>query len=134
MGFLECYNKYTNIGLLLFISLIMVSSTVGVKVYISPSKALVQEKLRDWNQKFNSWGISCLELTGDNENYSTRNIQDADIILTTPEVRYQFLFAVCIYCLEVVYCFRFPPMLLAGTKQYMTFHSVFTQSTCLYLF
>ncbi|CAH2045144.1 unnamed protein product [Thlaspi arvense] len=54
-------------------------------VYISPSKALVQEKLRDWNQKFNSWGISCLELTGDNENYSTKNIQDADIILTTPE-------------------------------------------------
>ncbi|ESQ32691.1 hypothetical protein EUTSA_v10003551mg [Eutrema salsugineum] len=54
-------------------------------VYISPSKALVQEKLRDWNQKFNSWGISCLELTGDNETYSTKNIQDADLILTTPE-------------------------------------------------
>ncbi|XP_013615929.1 PREDICTED: ATP-dependent DNA helicase MER3 homolog isoform X1 [Brassica oleracea var. oleracea] len=54
-------------------------------VYISPSKALVQEKLRDWNQKFNSWGISCLELTGDNETYSSKNIQDADIILTTPE-------------------------------------------------
>lgn len=72
----------------------MVSSIFGVKVYISPSKALVQEKLRDWNQKFNSWGISCLELTGDNETYSTRNIQDADIILTTPEVRYQFC---CLY-------------------------------------
>ncbi|CAH8309244.1 unnamed protein product [Eruca vesicaria subsp. sativa] len=54
-------------------------------VYISPSKALVQEKLRDWNQKFNSWGISCLELTGDNETYSSKNIHDADIILTTPE-------------------------------------------------
>ncbi|KAG2301494.1 hypothetical protein Bca52824_030145 [Brassica carinata] len=61
-------------------------------VYISPSKALVQEKLRDWNQKFNSWGISCLELTGDNETYSSKNIQDADIILTTPESlsRYQW--------------------------------------------
>ncbi|CAN8276345.1 unnamed protein product [Cochlearia groenlandica] len=54
-------------------------------VYVSPSKALVQEKLRDWNQKFNSWGICCLELTGDNETYSKKNIQDADIILTTPE-------------------------------------------------
>ncbi|GAA0138701.1 DNA metabolism protein [Lithospermum erythrorhizon] len=54
-------------------------------VYISPSKALVQEKLRDWNHKFGSWGINCLELTGDNEFYSLRNIQDADIILTTPE-------------------------------------------------
>ncbi|XP_010528238.1 PREDICTED: DExH-box ATP-dependent RNA helicase DExH17 isoform X2 [Tarenaya hassleriana] len=54
-------------------------------VYISPSKALVQEKLRDWSQKFNSWGINCLELTGDNETYNIRNIQEADIILTTPE-------------------------------------------------
>lgn len=54
-------------------------------IYIAPSKALIQEKLRDWNLKFGSWGINCLELTGDNEYYSTRNIQEADIILTTPE-------------------------------------------------
>ncbi|GAV74633.1 DEAD domain-containing protein/Helicase_C domain-containing protein/Sec63 domain-containing protein, partial [Cephalotus follicularis] len=54
-------------------------------IYVAPSKALVQEKLRDWNQKFASWGINCLELTGDNESYNTRNIQEADIILTTPE-------------------------------------------------
>ncbi|KAK9925336.1 hypothetical protein M0R45_033663 [Rubus argutus] len=54
-------------------------------IYIAPSKALVQEKVRDWNQKFGSRGITCLELTGDNESYNTRNIQEADIILTTPE-------------------------------------------------
>ncbi|XP_048327604.1 DExH-box ATP-dependent RNA helicase DExH17 isoform X4 [Ziziphus jujuba] len=54
-------------------------------IYIAPSKALVQEKLRHWNQKFGSWGINCLELTGDNESYSLRNVQEADIILTTPE-------------------------------------------------
>ncbi|XP_048140179.1 DExH-box ATP-dependent RNA helicase DExH17 isoform X2 [Rhodamnia argentea] len=54
-------------------------------IYIAPSKALVQEKLRDWSQKFGSWGINCLELTGDNDAYKTRNIQEADIILTTPE-------------------------------------------------
>ncbi|XVF14070.1 hypothetical protein REPUB_Repub09cG0025100 [Reevesia pubescens] len=54
-------------------------------IYIAPSKALVQEKLRDWTQKFGSLGINCLELTGDNETYSLRNIQEADIILTTPE-------------------------------------------------
>ncbi|PON84235.1 Cytochrome c oxidase subunit 5c [Trema orientale] len=54
-------------------------------IYIAPSKALVQEKLRHWSQKFGSWGINCLELTGDNESYNTRNIQEADIILTTPE-------------------------------------------------
>lgn len=73
------------------------AATFGVEVYISPAKALVQEKLRDWNQKFNSWGISCLELTGDNETYSSKNIQDADIILTTPEVRYELLFLGCVY-------------------------------------
>ncbi|XP_050271163.1 DExH-box ATP-dependent RNA helicase DExH17 isoform X3 [Quercus robur] len=54
-------------------------------IYIAPSKALVQEKLRDWNEKFGSWGINCLELTGDNESYNIKNIQDADIVLTTPE-------------------------------------------------
>ncbi|XP_058088895.1 DExH-box ATP-dependent RNA helicase DExH17 [Magnolia sinica] len=54
-------------------------------IYIAPSKALVQEKLRDWNLKLGSWGISCLELTGDNESYNVKNIQEADIILTTPE-------------------------------------------------
>ncbi|KAG5254554.1 ATP-dependent DNA helicase [Salix suchowensis] len=54
-------------------------------IYIAPSKALVQEKLRDWTQKFGSLGINCLELTGDNEFYNARTIQEADIILTTPE-------------------------------------------------
>lgn len=58
-----------------------------MQIYIAPSKALVQEKLRHWSQKFGSLGINCLELTGDNESYNTRNIQEADIILTTPEVR-----------------------------------------------
>lgn len=57
-----------------------------LKIYIAPSKALVQEKLREWGQKFGSWGINCLELTGDNEYYNTRNILEADIIITTPEV------------------------------------------------
>nr|KYP63300.1 putative ATP-dependent DNA helicase HFM1 [Cajanus cajan] len=54
-------------------------------IYIAPSKALVQEKLRDWNNKYGLWGINCLELTGDNESYTSRNILEADIILTTPE-------------------------------------------------
>ncbi|XP_028786298.1 DExH-box ATP-dependent RNA helicase DExH17-like [Neltuma alba] len=54
-------------------------------IYIAPSKALVQEKLRHWNQKLGHLGIKCLELTGDNESYNLRNIQEADIILTTPE-------------------------------------------------
>ncbi|KAG9449909.1 hypothetical protein H6P81_009874 [Aristolochia fimbriata] len=54
-------------------------------IYIAPSKALVQEKLRDWNLKLGSFGINCVELTGDNDSYNTKNIQEVDIILTTPE-------------------------------------------------
>ncbi|PKA55165.1 Glyceraldehyde-3-phosphate dehydrogenase, cytosolic [Apostasia shenzhenica] len=54
-------------------------------VYIAPSKALVQQKLRDWNMKLASCGVTCLELTGDNEIYNTKSINEADIILTTPE-------------------------------------------------
>uniref|UniRef100_A0A0E0HD41 DNA 3'-5' helicase n=1 Tax=Oryza nivara TaxID=4536 RepID=A0A0E0HD41_ORYNI len=54
-------------------------------IYIAPMKALVQEKLRDWNMKLGSLGISCLEMTGDNEFYNTKSIHDADLILTTPE-------------------------------------------------
>lgn len=65
----------------------LLSLIFEMKIYIAPSKALVQEKLRDWSQKFGSLGINCLELTGDNEFYNVRNIQEADIIVTTPEVR-----------------------------------------------
>ncbi|KAF3321699.1 ATP-dependent DNA helicase MER3 [Carex littledalei] len=54
-------------------------------IYIAPSKALVQEKVRDWKQKFGSLGINCLEMTGDNEFFNFKSIQDSDIILTTPE-------------------------------------------------
>ncbi|XP_072981151.1 ATP-dependent DNA helicase MER3 homolog isoform X1 [Typha angustifolia] len=54
-------------------------------IYIAPSKALVQEKLRDWSMKLGPWGINCLEMTGDNEFHNFKNIQEADVILTTPE-------------------------------------------------
>ncbi|KAJ8566966.1 hypothetical protein K7X08_019174 [Anisodus acutangulus] len=57
----------------------------SLEIYVAPSKALVQERLRSWNQKLGSWGINCLELTGDNEYYKITDIQDADVILTTPE-------------------------------------------------
>ncbi|XP_020251478.1 ATP-dependent DNA helicase MER3 homolog [Asparagus officinalis] len=54
-------------------------------IYIAPSKALVQEKLRDWDMKLGSLGIGCLEMTGDSEFSNTKNILEADIILSTPE-------------------------------------------------
>ena len=56
------------------------------QIYIAPSKALVQEKLRDWNMKLGPLAINCLEMTGDSEFYDNKAIHDADLILTTPEV------------------------------------------------
>lgn len=85
--------------------LLCLSASLFVKIYIAPSKALVQEKLRDWDRKLGSWGINCLELTGDNEFYNIKTIQEADIILTTPEVNVdifmQIYFQFLIYNLDI---------------------------------
>jgi len=54
-------------------------------VYIAPMKALVRERVKDWgNRLARPMGMKLVELTGDNTP-DTRTIQDADIIITTPE-------------------------------------------------
>ncbi|XP_050429642.1 probable ATP-dependent DNA helicase HFM1 [Adelges cooleyi] len=55
-------------------------------IYVAPTKALCSERFRDWQDKFAIHGLSCIEITGDNESYdevSTKNRYQ--IILTTPE-------------------------------------------------
>ncbi|KAL2023073.1 hypothetical protein VTK56DRAFT_3983 [Thermocarpiscus australiensis] len=54
-------------------------------VYIAPMKALVRERVKDWGSRLaKPLGMRLVELTGDNTP-DTRTIQDADIIITTPE-------------------------------------------------
>jgi antiviral helicase SLH1 len=54
-------------------------------VYIAPMKALVRERVKDWGARLaRPMGLKLVELTGDNTP-DTRTIQDADIIVTTPE-------------------------------------------------
>ena len=54
-------------------------------VYIAPMKALVRERVKDWNARLTApMRLKLVELTGDNTP-DTRTIQDADIIITTPE-------------------------------------------------
>jgi len=54
-------------------------------VYIAPMKALVRERVKDWGPRLaRPMGLKLVELTGDNTP-DTRTIQDADIIITTPE-------------------------------------------------
>ncbi|KNC99300.1 uncharacterized protein SPPG_09286 [Spizellomyces punctatus DAOM BR117] len=54
-------------------------------VYMAPTKALCNERTKDWQQKFRTLGISCNELTGDTDNLRTYEIQRSNIIVTTPE-------------------------------------------------
>lgn len=58
------------------------------QVYIAPMKALVQDKLRDWTQRFSSLGLKCQELTSDSGPSNVLDMLDTDVILTTPEVTY----------------------------------------------
>jgi ATP-dependent DNA helicase HFM1/MER3 len=54
-------------------------------VYQAPTKALCSERQRDWQKKFGPLNLDCVELTGDSESADLRNIQSANIIVTTPE-------------------------------------------------
>lgn len=54
-------------------------------VYIAPMKALVRERVKDWAKRITGpMKKKLVELTGDNTP-DTRTINDADIIITTPE-------------------------------------------------
>jgi len=54
-------------------------------VYQAPTKALCSERQRDWESKFTKLGLKCAELTGDSDVSDLRNVQSANIIITTPE-------------------------------------------------
>jgi ATP-dependent DNA helicase HFM1/MER3 len=54
-------------------------------VYQAPTKALCSERQRDWEAKFTPIGLKCAELTGDSDATDVRNVQSANIIITTPE-------------------------------------------------
>ncbi|KAL4985491.1 Sec63 Brl domain-containing protein [Aspergillus falconensis] len=54
-------------------------------VYQAPTKSLCSERFRDWNRKFHSLGLRCAELTGDTDHSQLQNVQNSQIIITTPE-------------------------------------------------
>jgi ATP-dependent DNA helicase HFM1/MER3 len=54
-------------------------------VYMAPIKALCAERQQDWQKKFNIHGLTCAELTGDTDFDQLRKVQQAQIIITTPE-------------------------------------------------
>ncbi|KAL4798557.1 Sec63 Brl domain-containing protein [Aspergillus venezuelensis] len=54
-------------------------------VYQAPTKSLCSERFRDWSRKFQTLNLQCAELTGDTDSNSLRNVQNSQIIITTPE-------------------------------------------------
>ncbi|ODH47967.1 hypothetical protein GX48_05899 [Paracoccidioides brasiliensis] len=54
-------------------------------VYQAPTKSLCSERFRDWQTKFTSLDLQCAELTGDTDHAQLRCVQNANIIITTPE-------------------------------------------------
>ncbi|KAJ3394049.1 Sec63 [Lobulomyces angularis] len=54
-------------------------------IYIAPTKALCYERAKDWQAKFRTLNISVGELTGDVDHRNLKDIQQSNIIVTTPE-------------------------------------------------
>ena len=54
-------------------------------VYMAPTKALCAERQQDWQRKFGLHGLDCAKLTGDTDYQHLRKVQQANIIITTPE-------------------------------------------------
>ena len=54
-------------------------------IYMGPTKSLCSERQRDWQAKFTSLGLQCAELTGDTDQTQLRNVQNSNVIVTTPE-------------------------------------------------
>jgi ATP-dependent DNA helicase HFM1/MER3 len=54
-------------------------------VYQAPTKSLCSERFRDWQAKFGTLDLQCAELTGDTDYSQLRSVQNASIIITTPE-------------------------------------------------
>lgn len=51
---------------------------------MAPTKALIQERVNDWNKRFGGLQLSIAECTGDSA--ETTDLTQADVIATTPYV------------------------------------------------
>lgn len=88
----SCYLTKPQMRASNWITCISFSWLLNPQVYIAPMKALVQEKLRDWTQRFSYLGVKCQELTSDSGPSNVQDMLCTDIILTTPEVKISFSF------------------------------------------
>jgi ATP-dependent DNA helicase HFM1/MER3 len=54
-------------------------------IYLGPMRALVQEKVKNWQARFGKIGLTVRELTGDSTMADLNQLDAADIIGTTAE-------------------------------------------------
>lgn len=68
---------------------------------MAPIKALCSERYDDWKRKFEKYGVTCRELTGDSEMDDFYALKDATLILTTPvsDVTYKYIKVYILYLL-----------------------------------
>lgn len=55
---------------------------------VAPIKALCSERYDEWQEKFGPLGLKCCELTGDSQLDDYFELQNANIVLTTPVSQY----------------------------------------------
>ncbi|KAF7279927.1 hypothetical protein GWI33_006598 [Rhynchophorus ferrugineus] len=68
------------------VRILMTYSVADIKViYISPVKALCQEKLIDWHRKFSEYDMQCIALTSDTDDIDPKSISNYHLIISTPE-------------------------------------------------
>ena len=51
---------------------------------VAPIKALCSERFEDWKAKFGPLGLHCCELTGDSQLDDYFELQNSQIVMTTP--------------------------------------------------
>ena len=63
---------------------VILDSTACVCISVAPIKALCTERFDDWQAKFGPLGLKCCELTGDSQLDDYFELQNAQIVMTTP--------------------------------------------------
>lgn len=66
--------------------LVLKADIVNTKIiYIGPTKALCEERHKDWSNRFQQLGIMCSLLTGETDGNQQEILKKSQLIITTPE-------------------------------------------------
>ena len=75
----------TVVAELAIVNSILKSETPSLMLYVSPLRALCQEKVRTWTDRFGRCGVTVQEYTGDSNNQLPTSLHSNMLLCTTPE-------------------------------------------------